>query len=62
MNVTDEYLSRLQAIARQNKGIKFIRDIKNDRIEVGLEDGRSEWKSFEEVVNYKSVINESRKE
>lgn len=62
MSLSDEYYSRLLAIARQNKGIKFVKNIKNNQIEVELENGLSEWKPFEEVINYKTIVNESREE
>lgn len=53
MNMTDEYYSRLLAIARQNKGIRFIKNIKENQIEVELDNGYTEWKAFEDVINYK---------
>lgn len=60
--MTDEYYSRLLAIARQNKGIKFVKNIKDNQIEVELDSGSTEWRPFDEVVNYKKVVSESREE
>lgn len=59
--MTDEYRSRLQALARQNRGVKLVKNIEKNQIEVELEDGRSEWRLLEDVVNYRDTISESRK-
>lgn len=56
--MSDAYYSRLLSIARQNKNIRFIKNIKDDRIEVELYDGSAEWMPFEEVINY-NLINEN---
>jgi len=52
MSMTDQYYSRLLSIARQNKSIRFIKNIKDDQIEVELYDGTAQWLPFEEVINY----------
>jgi len=54
-NMSDEYYSRLLSIARQNKGIRFIKDIDNDKIEVELDDGTIEWRDFNAIINYKAT-------
>jgi len=54
-NMSDEYYSRLLSIARQNKGIKFIKNIENDMIEVELDDGTIEWRDFNDIINYKAI-------
>ena len=53
--MSDEYYSRLLSIARQNKGIKFIKNIENDMIEVELDDGTIEWRDFNDIINYKAI-------
>ena len=50
--MTDQYYSRLLSIARQNKNVRFIKNIKDDRIEVEMDDGSAQWLPFEEVINY----------
>lgn len=52
-NMSDEYYSRLLAIARQNKGLKFIKNIEKNMVEVELEDGSTEFREFETIINYK---------
>ena len=54
-DMSDQYYSRLLAIARQNKGIRFIKNIKNDKIEVEFDNGLSEVLTFEEIINYKDI-------
>ena len=54
-NMSDEYYSRLLSIARQNKCIKFIKNIENDMIEVELDDGTIEWRDFNDIINYKAI-------
>jgi len=54
-NMSDEYYSRLLSIARQNKRIKFIKNIENDMIEVELDDGTIEWRDFNDIINYKAI-------
>ena len=51
--MSDEYYSRLLAIARQNKGLKFIKNIEKNMVEVELEDGSTEFREFETIINYK---------
>lgn len=53
--MSDTYYSRLLAIARQNKGIRFIKNIENNKIEVELDNGQTEKLPFEQVINYKNV-------
>jgi hypothetical protein len=52
--MSDVYYSRLLAIARQNKGIRFIRNIENNQILVELDNGNISTLPFEEVINYKN--------
>ena len=59
--MTDQYYSRLLSIARQNKNIKFIKDIKDNKIHVELNDGNVGWMNWEEVFDYKKIIEESSK-
>lgn len=51
-NMSDEYYSRLLCIARQNKGLKFIKNIKDNIVEVILDDGTTEYRDFEAIINY----------
>ena len=54
--MTDQYYSRLLSIAKQNKGVKFIKDIKDNRLYVEMNDGSSGWLNWEEVFDYKKII------
>ena len=55
-SVTDQYYSRLLSIARQNKGVKIIKDIKDDKIYVEFNDGTSNWMDWCEVFDYKKLV------
>lgn len=59
--MSDEYYSRLLAIARQNKGVRFIKNIDNDMIEVELDDGSIEWRGFDSIINYKAIADSIKK-
>lgn len=61
MSMTDQYYSRLLAIARQNKNIKFIKDIKNNTIETIMNDGSTQHYAWEDVFSYEKVLNEQTK-
>lgn len=61
MSMTDQYYSRLLAIARQNKNIKFIKDIKNNTIETIMNDGSTQHYDWEDVFSYEKVLNEQTK-
>lgn len=54
--MTDTYYSRMLALARQNKGIKFIKNIKDNQIEVEYNNGRSDWLDWDEVMNFGNVL------
>jgi len=59
--MSDQYYSRLLALAKQNKGIKFIKNIKDDLIEVELDNGISEWMNFNDVIGVKEDIVKNEK-
>jgi len=51
-SLTDQYYSRLLSIVRQNKNIKFINDIKNNKIYVELFNGMQDVLDWEDVFDY----------
>jgi len=57
--ISDQYFSRLLSVVRQNERVKFIKDIKDNKIEVEFSDGTNEWLNFESIINHKSHSNEA---
>lgn len=55
-SMTDQYYSRLLSIARQNKNIRFIKNVKDDLIEVELTDGSAEWLPWDTVMNFRRLM------
>ena len=60
MSMSDQYYSRLLAIIRQNKGIKFIKNIENNTVEAVLNDGSTQHYPWEDLFSYKDVLNEQQ--
>lgn len=61
--MSDQFYSRLVSFARQNKGVKLIKNVENNKVEVELNDGSSGWINWETLISnepfYKKTINES---
>lgn len=60
--MSDSYYARLLSIARQNKNIKFIKNIKDNNIEVEFNDGRAEWLPWEDVMSFKRILESTEKQ
>jgi len=56
--MTDQFFSRLLTFARQNKSIKFIKNIDDCSVEVELDNGQVDNLSIEEVFNITMPTNE----
>jgi len=56
-SLTDQYYSRLLAVAKESKGIRTIKSIENDQIEAEMLDGSTQLFDWNEVINYKNFIN-----
>jgi len=55
--MTDQYYSRLLSIARQNKNVKFIKDIQDNTIIAEMNDGSEQIIDWNEVFDYTKVLN-----
>jgi len=56
-SVSDQYYSRLLAVAKANKGIRSIENIKANKIQAIMLDGSSQEFEWDEVINYNNFIN-----
>lgn len=56
-SMTDQYYSRLLSIARQNKNVKFIKDIQDNTIIAEMNDGSEQIIDWNEVFDYTKVLN-----
>lgn len=61
MSMTDQYYSRLLAFARQNKSIKFIKNLENDTVEAVMNDGSTQQFPWEDVFMCNEPLNEQAK-
>ena len=55
--ISDQYYSRLLAIAKENKNIRSIRNIEDNQIEAEMVDGSIQIFEWDEVINYKNLVN-----
>ena len=55
--LTDQYYSRLLAAAKESKGIRSIRNVYKDQIEAEMVDGSIQIFEWDEVINYKNLVN-----
>jgi len=55
-SLTDQYYSRLLAVAKENKNIKTIKNIVNDQIEAEMNDGSVQIFEWGDIINYKNFI------
>lgn len=55
-SMSDEYYSRLLTFARQNKDVKSIKEIKDNKLLVELSNGTQGRIDWSEVVDFKEII------
>ena len=55
-SLTDQYYSRLLAVAKENNNIKTIKNIVNDQIEAEMNDGSVQIFEWGDIINYKNFI------
>ena len=55
--ISDQYYSRLLTIAKENKNIRSIRNIEDNQIEAEMIDGSIRIFEWDEVMNYKNLVN-----
>lgn len=56
-SMSDQYYSRLLSIARQNKNVKFIKDIQDNSIIAEMNDGTEQTLDWNDVFDYTKVLN-----
>ena len=61
--MSDQFYSRLVSFARQNKDVKLIKNVVDNKVEVELNDGSSGWINWETLTSnephVKVIINET---
>lgn len=58
--MTDQYFSRLLAIARQNRNIKFIKNLDSNTVTVEMMDGSEQDMGWHDVLNHQNILTEQR--
>jgi len=50
-SLSDQYFSRVVALARQKKNVKNVKDISEDKIFIEFNNGISEWVEWTELLD-----------